>query len=129
MRITFTISHSSETTLKPVPPKAHLFESLPLFPEADLNVLPDTDDKAELQVFQQVKDPLFRKTAICRQTDSRWRNGLKDQFEGAFDDRLFIATQASFEYLFIIGAPEYREGSSPDLSRNCQQMLFANNIC
>ena len=77
MRITFTISHSSETTLKPVPPKAHLFESLPLFPEADLNVLPDTDDKAELQVFQQVKDPLFRKTAICRQTDSRWRNGLE----------------------------------------------------
>ena len=53
-----------------VPPKADLFERLPLLPEADMDITMDTDDKADLQAFQQDKEVGCRKPAICRQADA-----------------------------------------------------------
>src|SRR5262249_11929675 len=79
-------------------------EFAPLPAEADFDTAFDADHKAHAQLLEKRKQRLVSKSAIRREPDAARFDGLKDQFERAFDDGAFIQMRPAFEHVLVVSA-------------------------
>src|SRR5262249_49943650 len=105
-----------------VEPEAIEFAPFPT--EADFDTAFDTDHKAHAQLLEKREQRLVCESAIRREPDATRFDGLKDQFERAFDHGAFIEMRPAFEHVLVVSAPVDWDGASPDDQRDGEQVLL-----
>src|SRR5262245_61919227 len=79
-------------------------EFAPLPAEADFDTAFDTDHKAHAQLLEKREQRLVCESAIRREPDATRFDGLKDQFERAFDDGAFIQMRPALKHVLVVSA-------------------------
>src|SRR5262249_1593177 len=84
--------------------EAEAIEFAPLAAETDFDTAFDADHEANAEALEKRKQRLIGKAGIRREPDATRFDGLKDQFERAFDDGAFIEMRPALERVLVVGA-------------------------